>query len=387
MRKVKIVGIGQVEVGERWDKSLADLASLAFERAMVDAGNPERDKLTSLVVGNMLSGGLACQENLGSLLCGRFGLRHAEAFKIESACGSGAAALHVGRNLVASGCHDLVVVLGVEKMTDALPEVVSSNLALAADCDTEIVTGATFTALNALLMQHYINTYRCDPDDFALFSINAHHNAITNDHAMFREAIDLEMYQKSSYVAAPIRIMDSSPVCDGAAAIILAADDITSVGCDRKNIRFLASAGATDRIALASRRNLLKMDAVTASTTRAMELAGITHRDVDFFELHDAFSIIAVLSLESAGFAAPGEGLQFAKRGDIRLSGRLPIATMGGLKGRGHPVGATGVYQAVEACLQLRQEAGKNQVRAPRIGVTQNVGGICSSVFTSVFAK
>jgi acetyl-CoA C-acetyltransferase len=336
----------------------------------------------------MFSGGLACQENLGSHLCGRLGLKYAEDRKVEVACGSGSggAALHVGRNFIAAGSHDLVVVLGVEKMTDALPSTNSTNLALAAGYDTEIVHGAAFSTLNAHLKHHYINTYKCDPEDFALFSINAHKNAVTNDCALLRHAIDLDCYRTSSVVSATNRLMDISPVCDGAAAVILACDDITTVGSNKKNVRYLSSAGATDCNLLSARKNMLVLEAVTTSTTRAMEMAGITHNEIDFFELHDAFSIIAALSLEAAGFASPGEGVRLARNGDIRLEGNLPIATMGGLKGRGHPVGATGVYQAVETCLQLRQEAGQNQVKNARIGVTQNIGGIGSAVFTSVFA-
>jgi len=382
LRDVSIIGIGQTEVGEHWGKSLRHLAGDAVLAAMRDAGIERAD---ALYVGNMLSGELNGQEHLGALIADFVGLRGVEAVKIEAACGSGAAAVRMGYLAVASGLLDVVIVVGVEKMTDQKGAVTTAGLAMAADAEYEVVNGISFVSLNALLMQRYMHEYGVQHEDFAGFPINAHKNAATNPYAMFRKPISLEAFKRARMVAAPINLMDSSPVADGAAAVVLAPSDVAR-RFQPVSVRIIGSANATDSLAVHDRRDPLFLSAAALSAQRAYRQAGIGPNDVDFFELHDAFSITAALSLEAAGFAERGRGVYLAKDGEIALDGRIPICTFGGLKARGHPVGATGVYQIVEAVLQLRHLAGPNQVKNARIGMTQNIGGSGATVITHILA-
>lgn len=382
MRDVSIVGIGQTEVGEHWSKSLRHLAGDAVLAAMSDAGI---DRADALYVGNMLSGELNGQEHLGALIADFVGLRGVEAVKVEAACSSGAAAVRMGYLAVASGLLDVVIVVGVEKMTDQKNEITTAGLAMAADAEYEVINGVSFVSLNALLMQRYMHEFGVRHEDFAGFPINAHKNAATNPYAMFRKPISLETFKRARMIAAPINLMDSSPVADGAAAVVLAPSAMAR-RFQTPPVRIVASANATDALAIHDRRDPLFLSAAALSAQKAYHQAHITPADVDFFELHDAFSITAVLSLEATGFAERGRGVYLAKDGEITLEGRIPICTFGGLKARGHPVGATGVYQVVEAALQLRHLAGPNQVKNARIGMTQNIGGSGATVITHILA-
>ncbi len=384
MRGVSIIGVGQARVGERWECSLRDLALEAIRRAMIDA---DVGRVDSLVVGNMLSGELASQENLATLLVDHAGLGGIEAVKVEAACASGGAAIRGATMLVASGAHDVVLCVGVEKMTDRFADRVASGLALASDGDYESLQGVTFVALNALLMRAYMQEYGYSKEEFAGFAVNAHRNGATNPHAMFQRPITAKEYLESGFIATPVQLLDSSPVCDGAAALVLCATDLVKERRGRPDVRIAASAGATDTIAIATRKDPLWLDAGSRSAKRAYDMAGIGPNDVDLFELHDAFAIMAALSLEASGFAERGKGALMAAEGQIGLRGRIPIQTMGGLKARGHPVGATGVYQAAECCLQLRGEAGPNQVDGARVAMSQNIGGSGSCVVTHIFTR
>jgi acetyl-CoA C-acetyltransferase len=383
MRNVSIVGIGQTKVKEHWDKSLRQLATSAVLDAMQDA---HVDHADALYVGNMLSGELTGQENLGALIADEVGLRGIEALKVEAACGGGGGALRVGYLAVASGQFDAVIVLGAEKLTESSNCNTTASLAMAADADYEAAHGISFVALNALLMRRYMHEYDLVPEDFAGFSINSHANAINNPNAMFRAALSREQYKNSRGVADPISVMDSAPIGDGAAAVVLMATDQLN-GNRARAIKIAASASATDSISLHDRHDPLWLSAVELSAKKAYAQAGITAKDINVFELHDAFSIMSVMSLEASGFAERGRGIHFARDGEIAPQGKLPISTMGGLKARGHPVGATGVYQAVEAVTQLRGEAGKNQVPNARVAMTQSLGGVAANAVTHIFVN
>jgi acetyl-CoA C-acetyltransferase len=378
MRDVAVIGIGQTPVGEHWEKSLRHLGHDAIVAAMRDAGV---ETAGALYVGNMLSGQLAGQEHLGALLADFVGLRGIEAMKVEAACGSGAAALRVGVMAVASGLHELVLVCGVEKMTDTIGSVTTSALATAADQEYEVSQGISFVGLNALLMRRYMHEYGVSHEAFAGFTINAHRNGANNSYAMFQSAISEAAYLKAGMIADPINLMDSSPVCDGAACVVLApADRFRS----RAKAHVLASAVTTDSLAIHDRRDPLVLDAVMSSCQKAYAEARVMPADVDLFEVHDAFSIMSALSLEAAGFAPRGAGARLATEGEIAIGGRMPISTMGGLKSRGHPVGATGVYQVVEVVEQLTGQAGANQVNGATIGMAQNIGGSGATVITHI---
>jgi len=383
MRDVAIIGVGQTKVGEHWDISLRHLALEALQAAMTDAGVARAD---ALYVGNMLSGALDGQEHLGALVADFAGLRGIEAFKVEAACGSGAAALRMGYVAVAGELADIVVVVGVEKMTDKLGPEATSALAMAADGDYEAAQGASFVALNALLMQRYMHEYGYSRQDFAPFAVNAHKNGVNNPYAMFRFPVTAERFARAKMICTPVNLLDSSPVCDGAAAVVLAPADVAHA-LSAAPVRVAASAVGTDALAVHDRRDPMVLDGAVVSTRRAYEQAGVGPQDIDLFELHDAFSIMAALSLEAAGFADKGQGLRVALDGEIRLEGRIPVTTMGGLKARGHPVGATGIYQVVEVVQQLRGLAGANQVQDARIGMAQNIGGSGATVVTHILER
>ncbi len=382
MRDVAIVGIGQTPVGELWEKSLRHLGHDAVVAAMRDAGIETAD---ALFVGNMLSGELSGQEHLATLIADFVGLRGIEAAKIEAACASGAAAVRVGMMAVASGLADVVIAAGVEKMTDTLPDETTAGLALAADQEYEVAEGATFLALNAMLMQRYMHEHGVSKRAFAPFPVNAHNNARGNPNAMFPMAISVDKYEKAATVAPPINVLDSSPICDGAAAVVLVPyDRAREYGAGKGVVRIAASASATDTLAVHDRRDPLFLEAAYLSSQRAFAQAGVSRDEIDLFELHDAFSIMSVLALEACGFAPRGRGVELGESGAITLHGRLPITTMGGLKARGHPVGATGVYQVVEVVQQLRGEAGPNQVANARVGMAQNIGGSGATIVTHI---
>ncbi len=387
MRSVSIVGIGQSPVGEHWNRSARQIAYDALSAALADARIESAD---ALYLGNMLSGSLLDQEHLATLVADSCGLRGVEAIKVEAACASGAAALRVGMMAVAGGFHDVVVVGGLEKMTDTVGKDTTAGLATAADAETEALHGVSFVGLNALIMQRYMYEFDVPLDAFAGFSINAHRNGANNPNAMFQEPITRDTYVKAPVIATPINMMDSSPVCDGAAALVLVPTEHAArytSGHHRGAVQILASAGATDSIAVHDRRDPLFLQAAETSSRKALAMAGLTLDQLDLFELHDAFTIMSALSLEACGFARRGEGWRLAQEDAIGPRGSLPISTMGGLKSRGHPVGATGVYQIVELVQQLTGGAGANQVPNARLGMAQNIGGSGATIFTHILAS
>lgn len=379
MRDVFIIGAGQTPVGEHWGLGLRELGAAAIRAALDDA---EIETADALFVGNMLGGTLNGQENLGALLADAAGLLPAEAWKIEAACASGGAAVRAAALSVAAGAHDVVVAVGIEKMTDAVSDQVTAGLATASDGDFEASHGLSFAAMSALLMRRYMHETGADRKDFAPFAVNAHRSAASNANAMFREPISVEDFLRSPLVAAPIGVLDAAPVCDGAAAVVICSGE--SLLPHQRPVRIAAAAAATDTIGLAGRADLLTLEAARRSSEKAYAASGFGPKDLDFFEAHDAFTIITALSLEACGFVPRGEALRRAAHGCFTAGGCVPISTFGGLKARGHPVGASGTYQIVEAAAQLRGEAGPNQVPNARVAMTQSIGGHGSIAVTHV---
>jgi acetyl-CoA C-acetyltransferase len=387
MRELAIIGIGQTVVDEQWDKSLREIAGEAIFNALLDA---QRESIEGLFIGNMLSGLLSRQENLGTLIADWTGLRNAEAFKVEAACGSGAAAFRTAMMAVASGEIESAIAVGVEKMTETKSPETTSALATAADADYEIIHGVSFVAINALVMQRYLHEYGWKHIDFAAFSINAHENAVHNPYARLREPITKLDYERARMIADPINLLDASPIGDGAAAVIVVPlESLVRSKFTSQNplITIIGSGSATDTLAVHDRKRPLWLKAAEVSARQAYQQTGISPEEVDVFELHDAFSIMAVLSLEASGFIDQGQGPRLGLDGQINPTGKIPIATRGGLKARGHPVGATGIYQIVEVVQQLRGQAGKTQVPDARIGMAQNIGGSGATIITHIFSN
>lgn len=382
MREVAVIGIGQTKISEHWNKSLRELAGDAALAAMAEA---QVSHVDSVYVGNMLSDNANLQAQLGSMVADWIGQRFSDAVKIESACSSAGAAFRAGYLAIASGEVDVVLVVGVEKMTDSPGSEITAGLATAADADWEVDHGLSFVALNALIMKRYMYEFGWKGIDFAEFAINAHANAVHNPHARFRKPISEESFIKSPMICDPINLMDASPVGDGAAAVILANAELLQ--SNNTKIVVAGSAAATDTIAVHNRKTPLRLVAAEKTSQKAYAQAGIGPEDIGVFEYHDAFTIMAALSLEAAGFAELGQGPVLAKEGEIKVGGRIPVATRGGLKARGHPVGATGLYQIVEVVQQLRGEAGETQVPRHDFGMVQNIGGSGSNIITHILRR
>ena len=381
MTDVIIAGIGQTPVGEHWDISLRDLANTAIQAALEDAGHLRPQ---ALYVGNMLAPNLSNQAHLGALLADYSGLVGIEASSVEAAGASGGAALRQGFIAVASGMVDSALVIGVEKFTDRIGAGVEHALGTTGDSDFEAVQGLTLSAQAALLARRYMHEYGVPTDGFAGFALTAHQNGATNPNAMFRKAIKADTYAKAEMVTDPLNLFDIAPTADGGAAVLLTRRELLPGDFAHPLVKIAGSATSADTLALHDRADLLGFQAARISTQQALKKAELTLDAIDFFEYHDAFSIYAALSLEAAGFATTGRGWVLARDGAISLGGQIPCSTFGGLKARGFPGGATGVYQTVEAVLQLRGEAKANQVKDAHIGMVQSLGGPASTAVTHI---
>ncbi|HET9589657.1 MAG TPA: thiolase domain-containing protein [Anaerolineales bacterium] len=384
MTEVVIAGIGQTEVGEHWEIGLRDLALAAIQEAVKDAGGL---KPQSLFVGNMLAPNLSNQAHLGVLLADYAGLLGIEAVTVEAAGASGGAALRQGYLAVASEMVDVALVVGVEKFTDRVGPGVDAALATTSDSDFEAVQGMTPSAQAALLMKRYMHEYQVPADGFAGFALTAHANAVSNPCAMFRKAIKPETYAKAEMVSDPLNMFDMAPNADGAAALVLTRRELLPADFSKPLVKIAGSASTSDTLALHDRRDMLYFDTAQLSAGKAMKQAGLTLDQIDLFEYHDVFTIYAALQLEAAGFAVRGQGWKLAAEGEIGLQGRIPCATMGGMKARGFAGGAAGVYQAVDAVIQLRGEAGANQIPNAEVGLIQSLGGPASTAVSHILQR
>jgi acetyl-CoA C-acetyltransferase len=382
MEKVFIAGVGQVAVGEHWEKTLSHLSTQAIRAALRDAGSPQPE---IVYIGNFLAASISHQANLGALVCAEAGLRGVEGTTVEAGEASGAAALHMGYLAIGSGMADCVVVVGVEKMTDMIGNQVDAFAVQSGDTDFEGMQGLTYNGIAGLLMQRYLNQYQTPRESFASFPITAHRNGVNNPFALYRKALDLESYQKAPMVSVPLSLYDVPSCADGAAALVLVSRKV--LRDEQKAVLVSASEVATDTLALHDRADALAFEAVRISTANALEKAGLTRDCLDLFECWDAPSIYGMLSLEAGGFVERGQGWHCATLENLALNGRLPIATLGGIKAHGFAPGAAGVYQVVDAVQQLRGEAGQNQIASAQVAMTQALSGAAGSVITHILRK
>lgn len=384
MREVVIAGIGQIPVGEHWELSLRNISARAVQAAKKDAGGliPE-----AIYIGNLIASVASHQSNLGALVTDNTFLEGTESYTIEAGEASSAAAFRMAYLAVASGWMDIAMALGMEKYTDLSGDTMDEPTKLVMDYDYEVYTGQTLTSQAGMLMQRYLyENPKADRMAFGAFPLIGHINAVNNPNAMFRKAIRPEVYEKAGMVSSPMNMFDIAPYADGAAALILTTPEIAhKVG--HPLVRVIGSDVAIDTLALHDRPDPLAFRAAGVSLENACSQAGILPSDVDFFELHDAFSVYGVLSLEAAGFAPRGEGWKLGIGDKLTRKGDLPINTMGGLKARGYPLGATGAYQLVEAVQQLRGEAGENQILNARLALVQSLGGPASTAVTHVLER
>jgi len=370
--KIAVLGVGTTKFGELWGVSPRALVREAVKEALIDA-NLKLADIEALYVGNMLSGILGRQENLGALFAEELGIS-CPAFKIEGACASGGLAVHNAILSVLAGIYKTVLVIGVEKMTDHKPEEITSAL-MGAGHDEERAAGITFPGLYAILAQAHMEKYKTTEKDLAAVSVKNHYHATLNPKAQFQFEIGLEQVLTSPIVAEPLKLLDCSPTSDGAAAIILSEDRKQKTE-NRKPVFITASGVATDTLGLAGRKDLTSISATVNAASKAYKMAGVGPENIDVAEVHDCFSIAEIIACEDLGFFQKGKAAKEIIKGKTRLgTGRPVVNPSGGLKACGHPVGATGVKQIVEIVTQLRGEAGARQVKKAKIGLAHNVGG------------
>jgi len=379
MREVAIVGAGMTRFGELWSSSLRDMFVEAATGALQEAGI---DAVDSIYVGNMSGGQFVGQEHLGPLMADHLGMSGVAAARVESACASGGIALRQAFIEVACGMSDLVLAVGIEKMTDGAD--VTDVLASASDQELEVYYGVTFPGLYAMIATAHMERYGTTLEDLAWVSVKSHGHGALNDKAQFPREFTIEDVMNSAMVSEPLRLLHCSPVSDGAAAVLVCPLDLARTITDSP-VKIVSSGLATDTMALADRADPASLDSVQRAAQRAYDMAGLHPADIDVAEVHDCFSIAEICCIEALGFVEKGMGGSAAREGVTALGGRIPVNTSGGLKAKGHPVGATGVAQAIEIYRQLRGECGKRQVKDARIGLTQNMGGSGASSVVHIF--
>ncbi len=376
MRDVVIVGVGQTKFGEHWDKSLRDLAVEAGLRAMEDAGIYSKD-IEAIYGGNMSAGSSTYQDNIGTLIADFTGLaiNKIPAIRVESGSASGAAALHEGFIAVSSGIYDTVLVGGLEKLTDVPMENITDVISGEIDREWEAFNGSTLAASAAMMARRYMHEFGAKREHIAQMPVISHKHGSLNPFAHFRNTIKVEDVINSSPVAEPLTMLDCAPVSDGASALVLTTIDNAKKWKRDGIVKISASSMASDFISLHSRDSITTLSSTVEASRKAFRMAKVEPKDISFVELHDAYSIFGLLALEDMGFFRKGEAGKYLEDGYGYIDSKLPVNPSGGLKAKGHPLGATGVGQVVEAVLQLRNEADKRQVNSPRYGLTHSMSG------------
>jgi len=388
MRDVAIIGASYTKFGELWDRSLRDLIVEAGVAAIGDS-HIQGEEIDSIYVGNMSGGRFVEQEHVGSLIADYVGLArelHVPATRVEAACASGGLALRQAILAVASGYDDIVVAAGVEKMTDVDMNTATDALAAAADREWEGINGATFPGLYAMIARLHMHKYGTTSEQLAEVSVKNHFNGSMNPRAQFQNKITVDTVLNSVMVADPLHVFDCSPITDGAAAVVVASADIAKKYTDTP-IYVKATAQASGTISLHDRVDITTLDASVVAGQRAFKMAGMTTDDIDLLEVHDCFTIAEICAIEDLGFFKKGDGGRATAAGETALGGNIPVNTSGGLKACGHPVGATGIKQAVEITEQLRGTAGGRQVDGANVGMTHNVGGSGDTAAVHIFSR
>ncbi|MBN2529347.1 MAG: thiolase family protein [Deltaproteobacteria bacterium] len=374
--KIEIAGVGTTKSAEKWELGLLDIAIKAAGKALKDAGSVTPD---AVIVANALGGALGDQQNLALHVAGGLGYSHAETYSVCCDEASGGAAVRLASALIRSGMHDTVLVVGAEKTSDALPDMLETVRSAGLDAAREASFGFSPTIAGALGMQHYLSTYHLDKEAFYHIARIAHQHGSTNRNAIFPWALDRKQYLKSPIVATPLSVCDNAPPCDGAAAAILKKGSVQT-----SNVCILGSANTSDRKGIVFPITSLQLPAATQSATMALKEAGSQLSDMSLMELHDANTFLAALSIEAVGLAQPGKALERAQTDDFLLTGTMPLWTFGGHKSRGLAPGASGMYQLVEAVLELRGDAGENQITNANKALVQCLGSFGAQAVTHV---
>ncbi|MGC9516743.1 MAG: thiolase domain-containing protein [Methanomicrobiales archaeon] len=383
MRDVAIIGVSQTKFGELWDKSFRDMITDAGLGAIKDA-NIEGAELEAMYVGNMSAGLFVQQEHIAALIADHAGLTPIPCARVEAACASGGLALRNGIMAVASGYHDIVISAGVEKMTDVVDP--TPMIASASDQEWEAQQGVTFPSLYAMMARRHMHEYGTTREQLAMFSVINHKNAAKNPRAQFPMEVTVDQVLNSTMVADPLRLLDCSPVSDGAAAVILCPAEDAKKYTDTP-VYVKASTQASGTIALHDRKSLTTIDATVNAVQTAYKMAKMGPKDIGAAEVHDCFSINGLLAIEDLGFVEKGKAGIAVEEGMTEIDGKIPINPSGGLKARGHPLGATGIAQTAEIVWQLRGEAGKRQIDGLEIGMTHNIGGTGGTAAVHILSR
>jgi len=389
MSKVGIVGVGMTKFGEQWNHGFRELVLEAGVKAINDA-KIEGKEIQAIYGGTMSSGFLIGQEHISVLIADQVGLIGIPTIRVEAACASGGLALRQAYLAIKSGRLDVVAAGGVEKMTDVPSNIATVALMGAGDEEWEGFYGATFPALYALMARRHMLEYGTTEEQMAMVAVKNHHNGTMNPNAQYQKEITVEDVMNSTPVAEPLKLLDCSPITDGAAVVILASEEKAkkiSKESGKEIIWIEGSGQASDTLALHDRDAFSKTKAAILAGKMAYEQANVKPTDIDFAEVHDCFTIAEIMALEALGFCGFGEGGKITENNETALNGRIPINPSGGLKAKGHPIGATGIAQAIEATLQLRGEAGKRQIKNAECGLTHNVGGTGATCVVHIFKK
>jgi len=383
MREVAVIGVGMTKWGELWEKSLRQIFVETALLALEDAGV---GRIDSMYIGSMSPGLFIGQEHIASLLAEYLGKIPVPAVRVESACASGGVALRQGFIEVASGLSDIVLVGGVEKMTDVDGSEATYALGTAADQEYEGFHGITFPGLYALIARAHMARYGTTREQLAMVAVKNHDNGSMNPLAQYPFKITVDAVLNSVLVADPLRVLDCSPITDGAAVVILSSLS-TARKLKKPLIKIAGSGHATDTIALSSRKDITWLESTFQAAQKAYKMAGKKPKNIDLVEVHDCFTIAEICVTEALGFFDIGKGGEAVQNGLTSLKGKIPVNSSGGLKAKGHPVGATGVAQVIEIVKQLRGEAGQRQVKKARVGMTQNMGGSGGSALVHIFER
>lgn len=382
--EIAVIGVGHTEFGELWSRSLLDLMAQAQLEALQDA-QLAPEQIDEIFVANMCAPQLLGQAHLGALAADILGVQ-CPAFSIEAACASGAFAVRAAISSILSGQVTVAMVTGAEKLMDTSVEQVATSFMSASARDVEQAKGATFPGLFAVIARMYLEKYHITREQLAQVSIKNHRHGKKNSLAHFQREIAIEDFASAPMIADPLTLLDCSPVSDGAATVILSSVDYAKK-LGRPYVSIIACEAAVDCVNIADRVVPTDLHATTRAAQKAFAAANLKPTDIDVVEVHDAFSPAELMALEALGFFQPGRAAAATVEGITASSGSLPVNVSGGLKAKGHPVGATGVSQIVELTKQLRGDAGQRQLKKATYGLAHNMGGIGTSVVVSILAQ
>jgi acetyl-CoA C-acetyltransferase len=385
MRQVAVVGAGKTPFGAFADKDLRTLAVEAGQKALKDA-HTGTGAIEALFVGNFAGPEFTAQNHLAPYIATALGMTGIPATRYEAACASSGAAFFQAFLNVATGIYDVVMVLGVEKMTCQPTARVTEILAGAGDCTTEVLAGSTFPSLFAMIARRHMHTYGTTRAHLSSVAVKNHENGALNPDAQMRKVITLEQAMNARPIAEPLNLYDCSLISDGAAAVILCAAERAGE-FSAKPVKVMGAAQASDFMALDQKPDITTFAAVGGAAEKAYKMAGVRPKDIQFAEVHDCFTIAEIVALEDLGFVERGCGGFFSAAGNTRRSGSMPINASGGLKSKGHPVGATGAAQICDIVQQLRGEAGERQLQRHEIGLAQNLGGSGASCVVTILGR